>query len=165
MSFSFCPPLPSDGLPLTHSPRREVVSGSVTRRVPTPRLLGVLLWQFGNGLLGCQPGVVREPSSLLGSSRVSSLTTFESGRESLRLLRFRERYSSLRSSSPAGVVPRSSSTDEEMFVDELRASCRNVNCRRRSSTFFYKPTCASAWSVKEHNISKDGWPVSTLTPV
>ena len=29
-----------------------VVSGSVTRRVPTPRLLGVLLWQLGNGLFG-----------------------------------------------------------------------------------------------------------------
>ena len=52
MSFSFRPPLPGDGLPLTHSPRREVVSGSVTRRVPTLRLLGVLLWQLGNGLFG-----------------------------------------------------------------------------------------------------------------
>ena len=52
MSFSFHPPLPRDGLPLTHSPRREVVSGSVTRRVPTPRLLGVLLWQLGHGLFG-----------------------------------------------------------------------------------------------------------------
>ena len=50
MSFSFHLPLPGDGLPLTHSPRRVVVSGSVTRRVPTPRLLGVLLWQLGIGL-------------------------------------------------------------------------------------------------------------------
>ena len=40
----------------------------------------------------CQPGVVREPLRLHGSSRVSSLTTFESSRESLRLLRFRERW-------------------------------------------------------------------------
>ena len=52
ISFSFRPPLPGDGLPLTHSPRREVVSGSVTRMVPTPRLLGVLLWQLGNCLFG-----------------------------------------------------------------------------------------------------------------
>ena len=52
MSFSFHPPLLADRLPLTHSPRREVVSGSVTRREPNPRLLGVLLWQFGNGLFG-----------------------------------------------------------------------------------------------------------------
>ena len=68
MSFSFCcPPLPGDGLPLTHSPRRELVSGSVIRRVPTPRLLGVLLWQSGLVSLGCQPGVAREP---LKSSRI-----------------------------------------------------------------------------------------------
>ena len=33
-----CPPLPEDGLP-THSPRSEVASGSVTRGVPTPRLV------------------------------------------------------------------------------------------------------------------------------
>ena len=52
MSFAFCPPLLDDRLPLTHSLRREVDSGSVTRRVPTPRLLGVLLWQSGNGLFG-----------------------------------------------------------------------------------------------------------------
>ena len=35
------PPLPGGGLSLTHSPRREVVSDSSTRGVPTPRLLGV----------------------------------------------------------------------------------------------------------------------------
>ena len=52
MSFSFHPPVPGDGFPLTHSPRREVVSGSVTRKVPTPRLLGVLLRQIGDGLFG-----------------------------------------------------------------------------------------------------------------
>ena len=52
MSFSFRPPLPGDGLPLTQSPPKEVVSGSVTRRVPTPRLLGVLLRQLGKGLSG-----------------------------------------------------------------------------------------------------------------
>ena len=56
MSFWFRPPLPGDGSPLTHSPRREVVSGSVSRRVSTPRLLGVLLWQLGTVSLGCQPG-------------------------------------------------------------------------------------------------------------
>ena len=62
VSFSFSPPLPGDGLPLTHSPRMEVVSGSVTRRVP-PRLLGVLLWQFGNGLFGLPaPGSEGAPS-------------------------------------------------------------------------------------------------------
>ena len=36
-----CSKLSEDGLPLTHSPRREVASGSVARGVPTPRLLGV----------------------------------------------------------------------------------------------------------------------------
>ena len=35
------PPLPGGRRPLTHSPRREVVSGPATPRVPTPRLLGV----------------------------------------------------------------------------------------------------------------------------
>ena len=55
-------------MPLTQSPRREVVSSSVTRRVPTPRLLGVLLWQLGNGPLWvASPGVVREP---LKTSRI-----------------------------------------------------------------------------------------------
>ena len=52
MSFSFRRQLPGNNVPLTHSPRREVVSGSVT---------GVLLWQLGLVSLGCQPGVVREP--------------------------------------------------------------------------------------------------------
>ena len=52
MSVSFRPPLPGNGLPLTHSPLREVVSGSVTRRVPIPRLLGVLKWQLGRSLFG-----------------------------------------------------------------------------------------------------------------
>ena len=37
----FVPPLPGDGISLTHSPRREVASGPVTRVVPTSRLLGV----------------------------------------------------------------------------------------------------------------------------
>ena len=34
------PPLSGGRRPLTHSPRREVVSGPATPRVPTPRLLG-----------------------------------------------------------------------------------------------------------------------------
>ena len=34
------PPLSGGRRPLTHSPRREVVSGPATQRVPTPRLLG-----------------------------------------------------------------------------------------------------------------------------
>ena len=37
---SFVPPLPGGRRPLTHSPRRKVVSGPATRRVPTPPLLG-----------------------------------------------------------------------------------------------------------------------------
>ena len=75
MSFSFRPPLPGDGLPLTHSPRREAVSGSVTRRVPTPRLLGVLLWQLRNGLFGLPAGVVREP--LKTSRNITCLISYD----------------------------------------------------------------------------------------
>ena len=40
-ALSFVPPLPSDRIPLIHSPRREVASSPATRGVPTPRLLGV----------------------------------------------------------------------------------------------------------------------------
>ena len=67
------PPLPGDRRPLTHSPRREVVSGSVTRRVPTPRLLGVLLWQLGRCLFGMPAqGPSRALSRMVGS-RVAAL--------------------------------------------------------------------------------------------
>ena len=38
---SFVPPLPGGRRPLTHSPRREVVSRPAQLVVPTPRLLGV----------------------------------------------------------------------------------------------------------------------------
>ena len=95
--------------------------------------------------LGCQPWSYESTPLTLGSSRVSSLTKFESSRESLRLLRFGERWrcfssrhcfphntsdcpkvdrrtssishNSSRSSSPAGVVPHSSWTYEEIFAD------------------------------------------------
>ena len=40
-ALQLVPPLPGDRMPLTHSPRREVVSGPATRGVPTRRLLGV----------------------------------------------------------------------------------------------------------------------------
>ena len=46
------PPLSGGRRPLTHSPRREVVSGPATQRVPTPRLLGDMLWQLGRSLFG-----------------------------------------------------------------------------------------------------------------
>ena len=59
------PPLPGDGIPLTHSPRREVASGAVTRRVPTPRLLGVstvALFQQST-LLSCGANLSQLPLS------------------------------------------------------------------------------------------------------
>ena len=40
-ALPFVPPLPGDRIRLTHSARREVASGPATRRVPTPRHLGV----------------------------------------------------------------------------------------------------------------------------
>ena len=93
MSFSCRPPLPGDGLPLTQSPRREVVSGSVTRRVPTPRPLGVLLRQLGNGLFGLPAqGSEGAPSDFTEHHVPHLSRLFESGRESLRLLRFREQW-------------------------------------------------------------------------
>ena len=49
----FVPPPPGGRRPLTHSPRKEVVSGPTTRGVPTPRLLGSSLeWQLGRVLFG-----------------------------------------------------------------------------------------------------------------
>ena len=41
-ALPFVPPLPSDRIPLTQSPRREVATGPATQGVPTPRLLASL---------------------------------------------------------------------------------------------------------------------------
>ena len=49
------PPWSGGRRPLTHSPRREVVSGPATPRVPTPRLLGVSKEWLAS------PGVLRQP--------------------------------------------------------------------------------------------------------
>ena len=64
-TFHHCPVA---GRPLTHSPRREVVSGPVQLGGPTPRLLGDLLWQLGLCLFGLPAREVRvNPHSMIGS--------------------------------------------------------------------------------------------------
>ena len=51
-----------DGVPLTHSPRKEVVSGSVTRRGAHKRgFWATCRGSLGLDFLGRQPRVVREP--------------------------------------------------------------------------------------------------------
>ena len=68
--------------------------------------------------------------------------------------------------------------DSEVRTVSSAFECRNVECLRflvelfsagsvtsftlrpwsPSTTVYDESSCASAWSVKEHNISKDGWP-------
>ena len=61
-ALQLVPPLPGDRRPLTHCPRREVASGPATRGVPTPQLLGDLLWQLRPlSLWVASPGVLSQP--------------------------------------------------------------------------------------------------------
>ena len=59
------PPLHGGKRPLTHSPRREVVSGPATLRVPTPRFLGSSLVAVGSRSLSvASSGSESSPSTL-----------------------------------------------------------------------------------------------------
>ena len=78
------PPLPGDKRKLTQCPRREVVSGPVTRGVPTSRLLGDMLWQLGRSLFGMPAWGPSRPLSRLAGSWVAAplfaeVTLFQRG--------------------------------------------------------------------------------------